>query len=223
MAESTYHQLDEDLQRTQAELRRVRVAIKSVQRAHQREELRVASCGCTQAQLDEAIAVFCLSDYNHDQAELCLCVRVGSSLKGVRAQWHDLLCDEFMKWSPDELSCLWHPESPHHFSLRRKARIFAAEYHTVSWVHSQNEKFGLGPSGREVYQKYRRQLTSLGEECDLSPRQARKFALHLRRAWRLGFRKWDPHDDTTPAERAVMVRTSGCPIDAVDARTCAQF
>jgi hypothetical protein len=83
---------------------------------------------------------------------------------------------------------------------------FEAEYQTVCWIWSQNEELGLAPSPAEVFSCLQRRLGHLERQCQISTCKARKFAARLRNIWRLGFRKYEAHDDTTPADGVTMAR-----------------
>jgi len=205
-----------ELGRLNGEKRSLQRAIRAARAQRRREAEREAACGCSAAVVQEAVAVFCLTGYNRDQAELCLCVRGGARLQGGRQEWYDLVVDAFLEWAPEDISCLSFPTAAWHHALRRKAQRFDADYSAVQWVQEQNDVYRLAPTAREVRQEFQAHMGLDAEEVTFSTRRAQRFARKLIRDWRLGFRKLQVHEDTTPNERAQMVRAS-----IVSSRPCA--
>ena len=143
-----------------------------------------------------------------DKGVLFLCVRGGSRLTGSPHDWRELLLKEIRSsglhlGGPPGLFA-----APAQHSLRQRALRFEAEYRTVLWIRSENEERGLAPTPQEVYTCFQRHSGHPERQHQASTRSARKFAARMRKSWRIGFRKFDAHDDTTPDERAFMARSS---------------
>ena len=84
MSNSDINVLETELAELRAAQLGLRRRIRNLQRTFRRGEEREARFGCTPNLLKQAVAVFVLSNYNHERASLFFCVRAKARLTGCR-------------------------------------------------------------------------------------------------------------------------------------------
>jgi hypothetical protein len=146
--------------------------------------------------------VYCLSNYDLATAILFM------EMQGVQGQPADIgskIENEFLKWSVEDLVKISMPENDQDKTARKKAVLFLAELSTVTWLEEQNLQHGFAPSISETYLEYCRFLGDMAPQV-YKYKRAVKVIRRLRSKWNLSFSKYEPHDDSTPEERNVLVR-----------------
>jgi len=207
--------MDPELQREQRE---VQFALATVTKEIRNEQQRKRRCltylpafGGSARLLRETIAVYYLSGYDIEMSCIYAQMRGGVDMQENTT---NVVEDAFISWPVDDILRWKFPRNDQDKALRRKVLIFLAEKDTIVWIQQKNEENGFAPSISEVFAEYCRLLGDLAPPS-ITNKKPQKVVHRLRQTWHLSFRKYQPHDDTTPEERLISVRASALRFECI--------